>query len=187
MSIKLTQRYIGAHRDRTAQEGITLIELLVVIAILGILASVVLPRMSGGVELAREKRAVFEMRQMENALYRYEDTHGVWPGDVDRNLPPGLEEFLASGDADGWPDAPFPGSVYDWDVWDDPDNPGERIYQISIRFCPMGGPIDACKFPHREWADGFQVNSSMYWCLEGACRPHISEPVDYPGYCVNCP
>jgi hypothetical protein len=123
---------------------------------------------------------------MERALWLYYDKYGAFPNDADRNIPPGLEEFLQDTDLDNWPDGPWGGSVYDWDAWDDPDTPGARIYQISIRFCPVGGPIGACKFPDEDWAAGFGVNSSMYYCVSGACRAHNSEPIDYPGHCVNC-
>jgi len=164
----------------------TLIELLLVIAILGILAQVVIAALGPAKDLARYNRAKLEMRQMENALHLYFDKYGTYPADADRNVPPGLEEFLSASDMDNWPNAPWSGSVYDWDAWDDPDTPGARIYQISIRFCPVGGPIEDCSFPNASWTAGFGVNSSMYYCVSGACRPHIAEPVDYPGYCVNC-
>jgi prepilin-type N-terminal cleavage/methylation domain-containing protein len=168
------------------QAGFTIIELLLVIAILGILANIVLPSLLFAKERARYSRALLELRQIEDALHLYNEQYGTYPNDASRNIPPGLEEFLAANDIDNWPDAPWSGSVYDWDAWDDPDTPGERIYQISIRFCPIGGPIENCNFPHFDWALNFGVNSAMYYCVSGACRAHIAEPIGYPGYCVNC-
>ena len=72
----------------------------------------------------------------------------------------------------------------DYDSFNGSD--GQLVVQISLRFCPIGGPLSACNFPTESWADGFQVNSSMYWCITGKCRPHPSESDTYPGYCLNC-
>jgi len=171
---------------QTTERGLTLIELLLIITIIGILANVMLPSYFLAKERARYSRALLELRQIEDALHLYTEEYGVYPDDASRNIPPGLEDFLAESDVDNWPDAPWAGSVYDWDAWDDPDIPGERIYQISIRFCPIGGPLEDCNFPRLAWASGFGVNSAMYYCVSGACRPHIAEPVGYPGHCVNC-
>jgi hypothetical protein len=124
---------------------------------------------------------------METALEMYKLDHGgEYPADANRDIPSGLEQYLAGGDVDNWPKAPWPGSVYDWDNWEDPDDSDLRIYQVSIRFCPAGGDITTCKFPEEDWAANFDVNSSVYYCIEGNCRAHINEDIDYPGYCVNC-
>jgi len=124
---------------------------------------------------------------LSSAINMYAEDHdGEYPDDVNRDVPPGLGQYLAGGSNDSWPDAPWPGSVYDWDNWEDPDDSSLRIYQISIRFCPVGGTIADCHFPNEEWAKNFGINSSVYYCIEGNCRSHIDEPIDYPGYCVNC-
>ncbi|HYE22733.1 MAG TPA: prepilin-type N-terminal cleavage/methylation domain-containing protein [Verrucomicrobiae bacterium] len=163
--------------------GFALIELLVVVAIIGFLASVALVSLNRTRAKAYYARAAKETVELSKALNFYLDAHGSFPADVDRSLPPGLEVYLPSGD---WPNAPWPGSVYDWDNWADPNNPSQNIYQISIRFCPIGGPISSCKFPLEEWAQDFQVNSAVYYCLSGSCRSHISEPLGFPGKCINC-
>jgi hypothetical protein len=112
----------------------------------------------------------------------YQAKYGDYPPDTSRDIPPGLEEFLAPGI---WPDAAWEGGVFDWENWEDPVNPDQRILQISIRFCPVGQPAQ-CKFPQADWAMGFDINSSVYYCVEGACRAHLSRPINHPGYCVNC-
>jgi prepilin-type N-terminal cleavage/methylation domain-containing protein len=167
-------------------EGFTVLEIIIVLAIIGILASIVMGVIGKSREKAYYMRAQAEYKSMSEALEYYRDEFGDYPPDVNRNIPPGLEVYLA-GEMEGyWPAAPWPGSVYDWDNWDDSDHPGEKIYQISIRFCPIGGPLNACKFPRETWAANFNINSSVYYCVSGRCRAHQSEPINYPGYCVNC-
>ena len=162
--------------------GFTLIELIIVMAVIGILASIVFSSLNIQRERAYDAKAVIEVRTIYGAILQYRDDYRAFPADVARGLPNGLEQYLGPG---AWPDGPWPNSVYDWDNWTDPDDPSKRIIQISIRFCEAGQP-DTCQFPDRPWAAGFGVNSSVYYCVRGTCRSHISEDVDYPGVCVNC-
>lgn len=170
-------------RNKKFKGGFTLIELLVSLAIISILVTIVLSKTGQAREAAYLVRAKKELRVMVDALNIYLNDNAPYPPDANRNIPPGIEKYLGTG---SWPNAPWPGSVYDWDNWDDPDNSGKKIVQISIRFCPVGGPLSACKFPPEPWAANFGINSSMYYCIEGACRAHISEATNYPAYCVNC-
>ncbi len=195
-------------RRRIREKGFTLVEILIVIAIISLLASIVLISVFGARERAYFARTQKEMRSMVEALNLYFlDYDYAYPCDVDRSLPPGLEEYLSSRPS--WPSAPWPGSVYDYDFWvedpssmPDPSNPGSNcpgalsydpknppVYQISVRFCPMGGPLSACRFPKESWASDFEVNSSVYYCIEGPCRAHGGEPFDYPSCCIGgaCP
>ncbi|MBI2607411.1 MAG: type II secretion system protein [Candidatus Doudnabacteria bacterium] len=183
-SFKTDRRKATVKRDRTRRSltGFTLIELLVVIAIIGVLAAVILGNIRRSKEQAYYARAAGEAKSIAAAIQLYISDNGDYPADANRNLPPGLEAYLPAGE---WPKGPWPGSVYDWDNWQDPDNQWQRIYQISIRFCEIGAP-ETCQFPNIEWAEDFAVNSSVYYCLEGACRPHIGEPIGYPGKCINC-
>lgn len=167
------------------QRGFTLIELLIVIAIIGILGSVLVSKLMNAKEKAYMSRSKAEFMTMYNALSQYYLDNGVYPADANRNIPPGLEPYLAGYQLGTWPGAPWPNSVYDWENWTDTN--GSKIYQISIRFCPSGSSqLSACTFPNEPWASGFGVNSAVYYCVEGACRAHLSEPPTYPGYCVNC-
>lgn len=165
--------------------GFTLIELLIVIAIIGILASIFVPTLSLVRDKAYQARAESELRSIRQALELYAGDHDQYPPDVDRDIPPGLEEYLAPG---LWPNAAWSGSVFDWENWA-PDelahNPKEQIYQISIRFCPLGEP-DQCRFPNQDWANNFDYHSAVFYCISGPCRSHSNQLPEHPGYCVNC-
>ncbi|MDB5238897.1 MAG: gspG [Candidatus Parcubacteria bacterium] len=164
------------------QKGFTLIELLVVLSIIGMLASIVLVSVNEARDKAYLGRAKQELYTIWTALELYQSEHnGQYPDDVDRNIPPGLGPYIAGGNVHSWPNAPWPGSVYDWDNWSDLPTP---VDQISIRFCPLGGDLSDCQFPKAAWAQNFQVNSAVYWCVSGPCTAHRDENV--PGYCVNC-
>ena len=166
------------------EKGFTLIELLIVIAIIGVLSSIVIASLQSSRKRAYEVSAKNEINQLNNALQLYlNDTNGTYPPDVSRDLPAEIKVYLGSNNSSEWPKAPWPGSVYDWDNW---IIGGQRVVQISIRFCPAGGGLSTCKFPNETWAQNFGVNSAYYYCLEGACRSHSAEPLNYPGYCANC-
>ena len=168
------------------RRGFTLVELLVAVAILLLLASIVMASFATMRERAYLAKAQEEMHSFRQALELYALHHGgAYPPDVSRNVPADLKTYL-SGTGTDWPNGPWPGSVYDWDNWDDPSSQGGRVYQISIRFCPEYGPLSACRFPAQPWAADFDVNSAYYLCVSGSCRAHKDEAASYPGYCVNC-
>jgi len=164
-----------------SNKGFTIIELIVVVAIIGVLSTIVISNVKRAREAAYFAGAKEEMSSIHNSVELYLSDHGEYPPDTLRSIPPGLKEYLVG---DVWTTAKWPGSVFDWDNWSDP-NTGEKIYQISIRFCPIGQPTE-CRFPNQVWAENFDISSSVYYCIYGPCRAHISEPIDHPGYCVNC-
>jgi general secretion pathway protein G len=61
------------------QEGFTLIEILVVVVILGILASIIVPKIMKRPEEARRTKGVMDIKAIETALNLYKLDSGVYP------------------------------------------------------------------------------------------------------------
>lgn len=162
-------------------KGFTVLELLIVIAIMAILAFIVFRATQRARNEAYLTEAKVEFTQIVGAMNQYLNEYSFYPPDVNRGLPNGIEQYLNPG---RWPQAPWPGSEYDWDNWLDPIT-GEEIYQISIRFCLIGQP-STCRFPDEPWAANFDIHSALYYCILGPCRSHLSKPINHPGYCINC-
>lgn len=167
------------------KDGFTLIEILIVISGIGILAAITY---SYAVPKYRERtylvKAESELHTQANALTLYVSKYNDYPVDVSRGIAPGTQEFLqTNGQNDLWPNAPWPGSVYDYDRWDD-----LGVIQISIRFCNAGDDATCKKnFPDESWVNSsWDSYSAVYLCIKGPCRSSHDKPVNYPGYCVNC-
>ena len=129
-------------------------------------------------------KATSELHTMANAITLYIDKYNDYPADVSRGIAPGTQEFIqTNGVNDVWPNAPWPGSVYDYDRWDD-----LGIIQISIRFCNAGDDATCKKnFPDESWVtSSWDSYSSVYYCIKGPCRSHHDKPANWPGYCINC-
>ncbi len=60
-------------------KGFTLIELMVVIVILGILAGLIVPRIMGRPDEARQTKAVIQIESLETALKLYKLDNGSYP------------------------------------------------------------------------------------------------------------
>lgn len=75
--------------------GFTLIELLLVVVIIGILAAIVVPKLTGRSEDARIGAAQADIKSISTALSMYEQDNGRYP--------PNLESLLVRpGDAPKW-------------------------------------------------------------------------------------
>lgn len=177
-------------------QGFTLIELLMIITLLGVIAGFVY---SFAVPKYRERtyytRGLAELNTMGNALNLYVAKYNDFPPDVTRDVPSTLKEFVqAQQDADNWPNAPWPNSVYDYDNWPPDANGPNQTYQISVRFCAQGDNV-GCKAYAQKYLSGtvpaatlanWDSYSSIYYCVKGSCRAHQNKPLNHPGYCINC-
>lgn len=177
------------------QKGFTIVEITVVIVILGILAgltySIIVPKYR---ERSYFTRSNAELNTMGNAFNLYLAKYNDYPPDVNRDVPAGIKEFIQAQGNPDWPDAPYPGSVYDYDNWPPDGNGPNHTYQISIRMCNAGDDA-TCKANANKYLKGYvsqsvlnnwDSSSSVYYCLKGSCRSHQNKPMNHPGYCMNC-
>jgi len=65
------------HRDGDA--GVTLIEIMVVVFILGLLVTLVAPRIVGRTDEARRTKAAADVKGIEEALHLYKLDNGIYP------------------------------------------------------------------------------------------------------------
>jgi prepilin-type N-terminal cleavage/methylation domain-containing protein len=183
-------------QKRNQIDGFTLVELCVVMVVMGILAvltySVIIPRYR---ERTYYTRSITELNAMGNATKLYLAKYNTYPDDVTRDVPAGIKEFVqGQATADNWPDAPWPGSIYDYDNWPPDSNGPIQTYQISVRFCNAGDDATCKKLANKylkdyvpqSTLDNWDSYSAVYYCLSGSCRSHQTKPISHPGYCVNC-
>lgn len=64
---------------RSREAGFTLIELMVVIIILGVLAGLIIPRVMGRPDEARQAKAKMQIESLESALKLYKLDNGPYP------------------------------------------------------------------------------------------------------------
>lgn len=65
------------------RKGFTLVEILVVIAMIGILASVIYPKLTSQMDKPKKSKAVIEIKSMKNAMDVYFAENNEYPTDED--------------------------------------------------------------------------------------------------------
>jgi general secretion pathway protein G len=88
------------HRNKNHSRpalGFTLVELMIVVVILGLLATVIMPRMLGRPEQARRMKAMVDIRNIESALALFKTDTGRFP-----NTSEGLEVLVSDPGITGY-------------------------------------------------------------------------------------
>lgn len=86
---------------KTDCRGFTLIELMVVIIILGILAGLIIPRIMGRPEEAKQLKAKMTIESLETALKLYKLDNGMYP-DTEQGLQALIEQPEAGTPPKNW-------------------------------------------------------------------------------------
>lgn len=156
------------------QKGFTLVELLVVVAIIGILATILLPRLLGYTHYSRAARVLDELRQFRQIVDAYSATNGNGAYPLASNNPAdsrSVASVLASkgikwGTSDGVRD-PW-GSPYMYSVA--PHSPNLPDYIYSYAFVSAGPDRvfgDADDFWCTDDQPPIQQNSAGLWFVSG--------------------
>lgn len=108
-NLKYSKRYFNL-------SGFTLIELMVVIVILGILATIMMPKIMDRPEQARRMKAKVEIRNIESALALFKNDTGDYP-----TTSQGLEALINNPGIKGWKQGGYmEGNKLPMDPWGNP-------------------------------------------------------------------
>lgn len=83
------------------RSGFSLIELLLVVTILGIIAAIVVPRVSASADKSEEKVREHQMSTMGAAVERYYLNEGSWPTDLTDLVPDYLPDGVPAAPGGG--------------------------------------------------------------------------------------
>ncbi len=98
-----------AYRHRV---GFTLLEVLIVVTTLGVLAMIVIPRLSSAKRKAKETQLRGNLKQIRDAIERFEATMAAWP--------PSLSDVMVASGADISADFDGRGGYVDRNSYDGP-------------------------------------------------------------------
>ena len=110
---KIWHKIIAQENDN--QSGVTLIEITIVIVIIGLLASVIGPRVIGNVDKAKVSKAKLEIKSFSTALENYAIDVGNYPSTEE-----GLEALWRTADSvENWSGPYVSDATFD-DPWGNP-------------------------------------------------------------------
>lgn len=98
--------------DPTNNRGFTLIELMVVVVILGILATIMMPKILDRPEQARRMKAKVQIRSIQSSLGLFKTDTGRFPTTVE-----GLEALMTDPGIKGWRKPYIEGGKVPQDPW----------------------------------------------------------------------
>lgn len=145
MTTKVGRRHqrISIENRRGKAAGFSLIELLIVMVILGLLASLVGPKMFGKLGMAKQKTAKAQIEMLLTALDAYRLDMGAYPSSQE-----GLEALVTNPGDDRW-DGPYLAKGLPEDPWGNPyhyEIPGQNgevdIYSYGLDNQPGGDGED---------------------------------------------
>ncbi len=140
---------------RHLQAGFTLIELMVVIVILGILATLIMPRILDRPEQARRMKAKVQIRSFQEALALFKTDTGRFPTTAE-----GLEALVSNPGVEGWHKGGYleQGKV--------PDDPWGNPY-VYIKPGMHGGDYDIVSYGRDGEPGGSEYDADIEsWNLE---------------------
>lgn len=88
---------LGVKKQQSSNTGFTLIELMIVVVILGLLATIIMPKILDRPEQARRMKAKVEIRGIESALALFKTDTGRFP-----NTSEGLEVLVSNQGIKGY-------------------------------------------------------------------------------------
>ncbi len=123
---KMTEgKFSGKLYRRSGQSGFTLIEIMVVVVIIGMLATLILPKVLGRQDQAFQAKAKSDIRALSSAIKLYKLDNFKYPSGSD-----GLNALVSGGGGNGGyidrlPNDPWgnkyqyssPGQHMDFDIW----------------------------------------------------------------------
>jgi prepilin-type N-terminal cleavage/methylation domain-containing protein len=95
------------YRVQSSRAAFSLMELLAVVVILGVIAAVVLPRVSSGSDKAKEKTCIHNRSEINITVERYYLHTGSWPANDLSDIGADANYF-----PDGLPTCPVTGAPY---------------------------------------------------------------------------
>ncbi|HIE50684.1 MAG TPA: prepilin-type N-terminal cleavage/methylation domain-containing protein [Armatimonadetes bacterium] len=97
------------------RQGFTLIEMLIVIVVIGVLASIIVPKLFGAASQAKQKARLADIQELQNAVNLYEADYGSWPANLTvlttTNRPGTSTPYL-----DSVPTDPVTGEAFQYDA-----------------------------------------------------------------------
>jgi prepilin-type N-terminal cleavage/methylation domain-containing protein len=95
------------HRHREIRPAFSLMELLAVVTILGLIATLILPRVISGTDVAKDKSCYHNRAEINITVERYYLHNGAWPATNLSDIGADLDYF-----PDGLPTCPVSGEAY---------------------------------------------------------------------------
>ncbi len=125
---------------KNQQSGFTLFEIMVVVVIIGILATLIIPKLTGRTDQARVAKAQNDIQSLETALDLYKLDNGIYPS-TDQGLKALIEQPTSDPVPNNWRAGGYIKRLNN-DPWNHPYqylNPGDHGEIDIFSLGPSGG------------------------------------------------